>query len=141
MHRYEKRIEKVVSSGNFSLKKKKIRYSCVQLIEQLFERSKYFRDLLTEDFPLFTQLTVGIQDKRLPPPAQVAVKLKNYSIALIKAWFTKYGERYRQLSIGYDFLMDNGFLDRETGSLSTIHMNERNSASTDVSTQFVFFPY
>lgn len=110
----------------------KIRYSCVQLIEQLFDRSKYFRDLLTEDFPLFTQLTVGIQDKKLPPPAQVATKLKDYAIALIKAWFTKYGERYRQLGIAYDFLLDNGFLDRETGSLSTIHMNERNKSNTDV---------
>ncbi|CEP08633.1 hypothetical protein [Parasitella parasitica] len=117
------------------LKKKhaQIRYSCVQLIEQLFERSKCFRDLLTEDFPLFTQLAVGIQDKRLPPPAHIAVKLRNYSIALIKSWFTKYGEKYRQLGIAYDFLMDNGFLDRETGSLSTIHTDDRNKSNTDVS--------
>ncbi|KAL9541114.1 hypothetical protein MBANPS3_009305 [Mucor bainieri] len=108
-----------------------IRYSCVQLTEQLFDRSKYFRDLLTDDFPLFTQLTVGIQDKKLPPPAQVAPKLKELAIALIKAWFTKYGERYRQLGIAYDFLLDNGFLDRETGSLTTIHMNERSKSNTD----------
>lgn len=104
----------------------------MQLVEQLFDRSKYFRDLLTEDFPLFTQLTVGIQDKKLPPPSQVATKLKNYAIALVKAWFTKYGERYRQLGIAYDFLLDNGFLDRETGSLTTIHMNERSKSNTDV---------
>ncbi|KAI8646365.1 hypothetical protein BD408DRAFT_359645 [Parasitella parasitica] len=123
------------------LKKKhaQIRYSCVQLIEQLFERSKYFRDLLTEDFPLFTQLAVGIQDKKLPPPAQIAAKLKNYSIALIKSWFTKYGEKYRQLIIAYDFLMDNGFLDRETGSLSTIHMNERNNSNTDARRKAIQF--
>ncbi|KAL7328480.1 hypothetical protein PS15p_206748 [Mucor circinelloides] len=116
-----------------------IRYSCVQLIEQLFDRSKYFRNLLTEDFPLFTQLTVGIQDKKLPPPAQVATKLKDYAIALIKTWFTKYGERYRQLGIAYDFLLDNGFLDRETGSLSTIHMNERNRSNTDARRKAIQF--
>lgn len=115
------------------LKKKhaQIRYSCVQLTEQLFERSKYFRDLLTEDFALFTQLTVGIQDKKLPPPAPVATKLKEYAIALIKAWFSKYGERYRQLGTAYDFLLDNGFLDRDTGSLTSIHMNDRSKSNTD----------
>ncbi|KAK4518429.1 calponin [Mucor velutinosus] len=116
-----------------------IRYSCVQLTEQLFDRSKYFRDLLTEDFPLFTQLTVGIQGKKLPPPAPVATKLKDYAIALIKAWFTKYGERYRQLGIAYDFLLDNGFLDRETGSLTTIHMDERNKSNTDARRKAIQF--
>lgn len=105
----------------------------MQLTEQFFDRSKHFRDLLTEDFPLFTQLTVGIQDKKLPPPAPVATKLKEYAIALIKTWFTKYGDRYRQLGIAYDFLLDNGFLDRETGSLTTIRMNERSRSNTNVS--------
>ncbi|KAL9559142.1 hypothetical protein PS6_000946 [Mucor atramentarius] len=116
-----------------------LRKKHAQLIEQLFDRSKYFRNLLTEDFPLFTQLTVGIQDKKLPPPAQVATKLKDYAIALIKTWFTKYGERYRQLGIAYDFLLDNGFLDRETGSLSTIHMNERNRSNTDARRKAIQF--
>lgn len=110
----------------------KIRYSCLQLIEQLFERSKHFRDLLTEDFPVFTQLTVGIQGHKLPAPPQVAVKLKEYAIALIKSWFTKFGERYRQLSIAYDYLLDNGFLNQEAGTLSSIHTNDRNKSSNDV---------
>lgn len=104
----------------------------MQLIEQLFERSKFFREMLTEDFPIFTQLTVGIQGHKLPAPPEVAVKLKEYAIALIKSWFTKYGERYRQLSIAYDYLLDNGFLNREGGTLTSIRANDRNKSSTDV---------
>lgn len=105
----------------------------MQLIEQLFERSKYFRDLLTEDFPMFTQLTVGIHDKKLPPPSQVATKLREYAIALITSWFQKYGEKYRHLSIAYDFLMENGLLNRPGGSLSSIHANDANKSNIDVS--------
>ncbi|KAI8078948.1 uncharacterized protein B0P05DRAFT_596799 [Gilbertella persicaria] len=117
----------------FQLKKKhaQIRYSALQLIEQLFDRSKYFRDALTEDFPVFTQLVIGIQGRKLPPPAQVATKLKDYGIALIKSWYIRYGEKHRQLSIAYDFLLDNGFLDREGGSLSSIHANDYNKSNIE----------
>ncbi|RCH80746.1 hypothetical protein CU098_004103, partial [Rhizopus stolonifer] len=108
-----------------------IRYSALQLIEQLFDRSKYFRDALTEDFPVFTQLVIGIQGRKLPPPAQVATKLKDYGIALIKSWYIRYGEKHRQLSIAYDFLLDNGFLDREGGSLSSIHANDYNKSNIE----------
>ncbi|KAI9470622.1 MAG: hypothetical protein EXX96DRAFT_585109 [Benjaminiella poitrasii] len=115
------------------LKKKhaQIRYSSLQLIEQLFDRSKHFRELLTEDFPVFTQLAVGIQDKKLPPPEQVAVKLKEYAIALIQSWLTKYGERYRQIDIAYEFLLNNGILARENGSLASIHASDRNKSNTE----------
>ncbi|OBZ82710.1 UV-stimulated scaffold protein A [Choanephora cucurbitarum] len=105
-----------------------IRYASVQLIEQLFERSRYFRDALTEDFPVFTQLTLGVQGKKLPPPVQVAKKLKQYATALIKAWYVRYGQTYRQLSIAYDFLMDHGFLDQSV-SLASIHANQQTSSN------------
>jgi hypothetical protein len=110
----------------------KIRYSSLQLIEQLFDRSKLFRDLLTEDFPVFTQLTVGIQDKKLPPPVQVAAKLKDYALALIKAWYIKFGERYHQLGIAFDFLMNHGYMSNNSSSLSNIHANNANSFGIDV---------
>lgn len=110
----------------------KIRYSSLQLIEQLFDRSKHFRDLLTEDFALLTQLAVGIQDKKLPPPVEVATKLRAYAIALIKAWLIKYGEKYRQLHVAYDFLLSNGYLNNDNASLYNIHENDLNRSNTDV---------
>ncbi|KAI8371863.1 hypothetical protein BD560DRAFT_395648 [Blakeslea trispora] len=103
-----------------------IRYASVQLIEQLFERSRYFRDALTEDFPVFTQLTLGVGGKKLPPPVQVANQLKQYTAALIKAWFIRYGEKYRQLSIAYDFLSE---FDRDHPSLASIHASHHPSSN------------
>ncbi|KAI8067219.1 hypothetical protein BDF21DRAFT_426066 [Thamnidium elegans] len=117
--------------AQFQKKHAQIRYSSVQLIEQLFDRSKHFRDLITEDFPLFTQLAIGIQDKKLPPPVEIAAKLRAYAIALIKSWTKRYGDRYRQLHVAYDFLMSNGFLNNEDTSLSNIHANNHNRSSTD----------
>ncbi|KAI7897382.1 uncharacterized protein EV154DRAFT_475700 [Mucor mucedo] len=115
------------------LKKKhaQIRYSSLQLIEQLFARSKHFRDLLTEDFPVFVQLVVGIQDKILPPPVQIAQKLREYALALIKAWFLKFGERYHQLGVAFDFLMDNGCYAKNGSALASIHANDLSRSSTD----------
>ncbi|KAG0745658.1 hypothetical protein G6F57_006697 [Rhizopus arrhizus] len=108
-----------------------IRYSSLQLIEQLFERSKLFRELLTEDFPLFIQQVVGIQNTELPPPVSVAAKLKQYALALIKNWYIKYGEKYRQIGISFDFLLDNGFMDdnQVSSSLSSIHSDNINKAN------------
>ncbi|KAI8991039.1 hypothetical protein BDF20DRAFT_842327 [Mycotypha africana] len=111
------------------LKKKhaQIRYSCVQLIEQLFERSKLFRRLLTDDFPLFIQLTIGAQSKQpLPPPAQFATKLKEYAIALIRSWLLKFNDKYPQIGISYQFLLDNNIVG--STSLNTIHSENRSKA-------------
>ncbi|ORE04902.1 hypothetical protein BCV72DRAFT_6913 [Rhizopus microsporus var. microsporus] len=116
-----------------------IRYSSLQLIEQLFDRSKLFRELLTEDFPVFVQLVVGFNDRKLPPPPQIAAKLKQYALALIKNWYIKYGEIYRQISISFDFLMDNGYMnDNQTSSsLSSIHADNINKANKSVNS-FLF---
>ncbi|KAI8384875.1 uncharacterized protein BYT42DRAFT_563925 [Radiomyces spectabilis] len=106
-----------------------IRYSTVQLCEELFQRSHHFRSLLTDDLPLFIELTVGIHQKALPPPAQVAIKLKKYAVALIKNWLEKFGDLYRPLSIGYDYLDHNGVLDQSMESLATIHVHDRDKAN------------
>ncbi|CEJ00371.1 hypothetical protein RMCBS344292_14427 [Rhizopus microsporus] len=94
-------------------------------------RSKLFRELLTEDFPVFVQLVVGFNDRKLPPPPQVAAKLKQYALALIKNWYIKYGEIYRQISISFDFLMDNGYMNdnQASSSLSSIHADNINKAN------------
>lgn len=97
----------------------------------IFHRSKRFRELLTEDLPLFLQLTIGIKAS-LPPPAKVAHKLKMYAIALIKDWYTRFHKFYRSLGIAYDFLLENGFLDGSNQSLYEIHAQERRQANNEV---------
>lgn len=89
---------------------------------------------MTEDFPLFIQQVVGIQNTELPPPVPVAAKLKQYALALIKNWYIKYGEKYRQIGISFDFLLDNGFMDdnQVSSSLSSIHSDNINKANKSV---------
>ncbi|RUS21680.1 hypothetical protein BC937DRAFT_91887 [Endogone sp. FLAS-F59071] len=81
-----------------------IRYSSLQLIEQLFSRSHRFRQLLADDYPTFLQLTVGIHRKTLPPPDNVAAKLTEFALVLVKQWYEKFGQTYKQLALGYDHL-------------------------------------
>ncbi|KAF9160685.1 hypothetical protein DFQ26_005277 [Actinomortierella ambigua] len=81
-----------------------IRYSCTQLIQELFQRSHVFRECLVEDYPIFLQLTVGIHQHSLPPPAAFAEKTKLLAISLTNEWYKKYGTAYKQLALGYDFL-------------------------------------
>ncbi|CAO3654017.1 unnamed protein product [Cunninghamella echinulata] len=102
-----------------------IRYSCLQLYEELFQRSNYFRILVTNDFPDFVQLSVGIRSYELPPPAPVAKKLRQYAIALIKNWYQHFGDHYRPLGIGYDYLAHNGFIRNDNQTLQSIHYNDR----------------
>ncbi|KAI8885060.1 hypothetical protein K501DRAFT_322635 [Backusella circina FSU 941] len=111
-----------------------IRYSTLQLIEVLFHRSKRFRELLTEDLPLFLQLTVGIKSS-LPPPVKVAYKLKKYAVALMKDWYTRFNQFYRSLGIAYDFLLENGFLNGSDQSLYEIHAQERRQANNEARIQ------
>ncbi|KAI7881282.1 hypothetical protein K492DRAFT_206977 [Lichtheimia hyalospora FSU 10163] len=103
-----------------------IRYSCVQLAEELFQRSHRFRELLADEFPAFLSLTVGIQKRTLPPPPNVAAKLKQYALALVKSWHEKYAALYRPLGIGYDYLLHQGFLAQGTSSLASIHASHDN---------------
>lgn len=98
----------------------------MQLAEELFQRSHRFRELLADDFPAFLSLTVGIQKRSLPPPSNVAAKLKQYAIALVKAWHEKYAALYRPLGIGYDYLLHQGFLAQGTSSLASIHASHDN---------------
>ncbi|KAI7863376.1 hypothetical protein BDF14DRAFT_1373640 [Spinellus fusiger] len=110
-------------------KQSQIRYSCLQLIEILFQRSHHFRLLLTKEFPMFLQLTVGIQQHTLPPPQQVAIEVGKYAIALVKNWQKSHGNTLRPIDIGYDYLVHHGFLDPDTGgSLPSIHLQNRDRA-------------
>ncbi|KAM3581306.1 hypothetical protein VKS41_006131 [Umbelopsis sp. WA50703] len=101
-------------------KQAQIRYSALQLIEELFNRSHKFRTLIADEFPQFLQLTIGIHKNPLPPPKTVASKLKEYAVALVKLWYEKYGESYRPLAIGYDYLLSSGEGNFEGSSLRDI---------------------
>ncbi|XP_072353640.1 UV-stimulated scaffold protein A [Scyliorhinus torazame] len=82
-----------------------IRLSAFQIANELFVRSHQFRILLISNFQEFLELTVESDfEQPLPPPKEVAQKLKEMAIKCIEEWHEKYGEAYKKLSLGYHFL-------------------------------------
>lgn len=51
---------------------------------------------------------MGIDHEQpLPPPKEVAQKLRKAAIKSVQDWHEKYGEAYKKLSLGYHFLKQN----------------------------------
>ncbi|XP_067103763.1 UV-stimulated scaffold protein A [Osmerus mordax] len=82
-----------------------IRLSAFHMAAELFSRSHHFRLLIVSDFQDFLDLTVETDsDQPLPPPKEVARKLKTLAIQTIQAWHASYGDAYKKLGLGYHFL-------------------------------------
>lgn len=85
-----------------------MRFSAFQIMQELFTRSHQFRTLIISNFQEFLELTVGIDHEQpLPPPKDVAQKLRKAAIKSVQDWHEKYGEAYKKLSLGYHFLKQN----------------------------------
>ena len=82
-----------------------IRLSSLQIINEIFSRSHVFRELLTDNFQHFLELTMGTNaEVPLPEPANVAVILKTQSSQAMEKWHEKYGSYYKKLALGYNYL-------------------------------------
>ncbi|ORY02106.1 hypothetical protein K493DRAFT_334739 [Basidiobolus meristosporus CBS 931.73] len=86
-------------------------------------RSHHFRLLLSEEFPIFLQYTIGIHGKDLPPPKESAHKLRELTLDHIKNWNLKFGDTYKQLALGCQYLKNHlqiDFSDRSTFTRNTL---------------------
>ncbi|XP_069580732.1 UV-stimulated scaffold protein A isoform X1 [Brachyistius frenatus] len=82
-----------------------IRLSAFQIASELFTRSHHFRTLLVDNFQDFLELTLETDTEQpLPPPKEVARKLRSLAIRTIQSWQTSYGSAYKKLALGYHFL-------------------------------------
>ncbi|XP_067312894.1 UV-stimulated scaffold protein A [Pseudorasbora parva] len=82
-----------------------IRLSAFQMVSEVFSRSHHFRNLLITNFQEFLELTVETDaEQPLPPPKEVARKLRTLAIQTVQTWHATYGEAYKKLSLGYHFL-------------------------------------
>ncbi|KAI5624773.1 UV-stimulated scaffold protein A [Silurus asotus] len=82
-----------------------VRFSAFQMATELFSRSHHFRVVLVANLQEFLELTVETDaEQPLPPPKEVARKLKTQAIQTVQAWHTTYGEAYKKLALGYHFL-------------------------------------
>ncbi|MCJ8733852.1 hypothetical protein PDJAM_G00228580 [Pangasius djambal] len=82
-----------------------VRFSAFQMAAELFSRSHHFRALVVTNLQEFLELTVETDvEQPLPPPKEVARKLKTQAIQTVQAWQSTYGEAYKKLALGYHFL-------------------------------------
>uniref|UniRef100_A0A8B9KT85 UV-stimulated scaffold protein A n=1 Tax=Astyanax mexicanus TaxID=7994 RepID=A0A8B9KT85_ASTMX len=82
-----------------------IRLSAFQMASELFSRSHHFRVLLVSNLQEFLELTVETDvDQPLPPPKEVAKKLKVQAMQTVQTWQATYGDAYKKLALGYHFL-------------------------------------
>ncbi|NXN95354.1 UVSSA protein, partial [Rhinopomastus cyanomelas] len=103
-----------------------VRFSAFQIVQELFTRSHQFRTLLISNFQAFLELTVGIDHEQpLPPPKEVAQKLRKAAIQSVQDWHEKYGEAYKKLSLGYHFLKQNKKVDFQDVHARTVTERKR----------------
>ncbi|NXT79563.1 UVSSA protein, partial [Zapornia atra] len=103
-----------------------VRFSAFQIVQELFTRSHQFRTLIISDFQDFLELTVGINHEQpLPPPKEVAQKLRKAAIKSVQDWHEKYGEAYKKLSLGYHFLKQNKKVDFQDVHARTVAERRR----------------
>ncbi|NXD10182.1 UVSSA protein, partial [Nothocercus nigrocapillus] len=103
-----------------------IRFSAFQIVHELFDRSHQFRTLIISEFQEFLALTVGIDHEQpLPPPKEVAQKLRRAAIKAVQDWHEKYGEAYKKLALGYHFLKQNKKVDFQDVSARTLAERRR----------------
>nr|XP_025743242.1 UV-stimulated scaffold protein A isoform X1 [Callorhinus ursinus] len=103
-----------------------IRLSAFQAIDELFARSHQFRMLVVSNFQEFLELTLGTDHEQpLPPPREVAQRLRQAATRAIQGWHEKYGAAYKKLSLGYHFLRHRKQVDFQDVSARTLAERKR----------------
>ncbi|CAI9732683.1 Hypothetical predicted protein [Octopus vulgaris] len=89
-----------------------VRWSTFMIINELFQRSHCFREKLVSELQPFFTLAVGIDpEEPLPPPKVVAKRLRFEALKAIQQWNEKFGNAYKKLALGYNFLKNCKMVD------------------------------
>ncbi|XP_068570284.1 UV-stimulated scaffold protein A isoform X2 [Cebidichthys violaceus] len=103
-----------------------VRLSAFQIASELFSRSHHFRTLLVDNFQEFLELTVETDSEQpLPPPKEVARKLRSLAIQTVQSWQTSYGAAYKKLALGYHFLKQVKKVDFQDAEARTVAERRR----------------
>ncbi|XP_030252975.1 UV-stimulated scaffold protein A [Sparus aurata] len=103
-----------------------VRLSAFQIATELFTRSHHFRMLLVDNFQEFLELTVETDSEQpLPPPKQVARKLRSLAIQTVQSWQASYGTAYKKLALGYHFLKQVKKVDFQDAEARTVAERRR----------------
>uniref|UniRef100_A0A8C4DMB8 UV-stimulated scaffold protein A n=1 Tax=Dicentrarchus labrax TaxID=13489 RepID=A0A8C4DMB8_DICLA len=103
-----------------------IRLSAFQIASELFSRSHHFRTLLVDNFQELLELTVETDSEQpLPPPKEVARKLRSLAIRTVQSWQASYGMAYKKLALGYHFLKQVKKVDFQDAEARTVAERRR----------------
>ncbi|XP_014677542.1 PREDICTED: UV-stimulated scaffold protein A-like [Priapulus caudatus] len=84
-----------------------MRLSAFQIVDELFNRSHAFRELVIEDFQFFLEQCAGTDfENPLPAPKAAAMTLRMRCLTAVHQWNEKYGEAYKKLQLGYNYLKE-----------------------------------
>jgi hypothetical protein len=84
-----------------------VRLLALEISAELFHRSALFRSLLAKKFPHFLGLVLGFKtNEPLPPPTDVAGRLRQRALELIETWHSEYSTRYPQVALGYSYIRE-----------------------------------
>ncbi|KAL7746993.1 hypothetical protein RI367_007606 [Sorochytrium milnesiophthora] len=81
-----------------------VRLSCIQVIDELFLRSARFRDLVCGDLNLVLENGLGAHNVQLPPPHNIAERLRRVTADMVQTWIAKFADGYHQLVVAQDYL-------------------------------------
>ncbi|KAI9561766.1 hypothetical protein GHT06_012727 [Daphnia sinensis] len=103
-----------------------IRLSSLLIIKELFQKSHHFRELLIADFQFFSKLVLEIDPNApLPPPLAALKQLKVLATKTIKEWHETYGETYKKLKIGFQYLKNSKLVDFEDMEARSVQERQR----------------
>ena len=72
----------------------------LELCDQLMQRSKAFRQLLSQDFTPFLELCLGFRpESPLPGPPARAAALRATALEVVECWGEDYGVKHRQVCL------------------------------------------
>ncbi|XP_033122407.1 UV-stimulated scaffold protein A-like [Anneissia japonica] len=106
-----------------------IRLSAFQIIQEIFARSHHFRELLVSDFQEFLELTSEMcLEMPLPPPKAAANLLKEQTLKTVQNWYEKFGQSYKKLALGYNYLKHVKRVDFNNIQAATLAEQQREAA-------------
>ncbi|BES93154.1 Uncharacterized conserved protein (DUF2043) [Nesidiocoris tenuis] len=87
-----------------------VRYSTVQLYDELFGRYELFREFALEKLDKFFKYALGLSS-RLPPPDAAALALVPLAISVFEKWHSKFGPSIFKLRHSYKLLEEKHNVD------------------------------
>ncbi|KFK35368.1 hypothetical protein AALP_AA5G276100 [Arabis alpina] len=82
-----------------------VRYLTLLIIDEIFMRSKLFRNLIIENIDQLLSLSVGFRNNMpLPAPPATAIILRTKAIEFLEKWNLSFGVHYKELRLAFDYL-------------------------------------